>query len=244
MYEGIHAKMIDTNRFDENADLGITYLGQMKMKRETRIKAEEKFPITGQCFTSGKLLDGTECQSLIDAGAMKSYISKSYYLRCKSLHALPKIASNTQRIQVGNGQYMDVLFVILAITDVHRHSFEIFTLVYEIHENVDLVLGIKNIFELEGVIDSCDSCFSFLNRSIPLFPKEKTEIPPKVQKMIMNEAPFVEELSGMAIVKVLGMNEQVTNMIKLKIIMNRATLKITNNMHETLTFEQTDMVGI
>ena len=27
-------------------------------------------------------------------------------------------------------------------------------LVSEIHENVDLVLGIKNIFELEGVINS------------------------------------------------------------------------------------------
>ena len=31
-------------------------------------------------------------------------------------------------------------------------------LVSEIHENVDLVLGIKNIFELEGVINSCDCC--------------------------------------------------------------------------------------
>ena len=32
------------------------------------------------------------------------------------------------------------------------HIFEIYTLVSEIHENVDLVLGIKNMFELEGVI--------------------------------------------------------------------------------------------
>ena len=36
----------------------------------------------------------------------------------------------------------------------------------EIHENVDLVWGIKNIFELEGVIDSCESCFKFLNKFI------------------------------------------------------------------------------
>ena len=27
---------------------------------------------------------------------------KSYYLKCKSLHSLPKFASKTQRIQVGN----------------------------------------------------------------------------------------------------------------------------------------------
>ena len=42
------------------------------------------------------------------------------------------------------------------IVDIHGHRFEIFTLVSEIHDNVDLVMGMKNIFELEGVIDSRD----------------------------------------------------------------------------------------
>ena len=55
----------------------------------------------------------------------------------------------------------------------HGHRFKVYTLVSEIHKNVDLVLGIKNVFELEGVINSWECCFSFLNRSIPLFPKEK-----------------------------------------------------------------------
>ena len=88
-----------------------------------------------------------------------------------------KCSSHMHRIQVGNGQYIGFLFVIPVIIDIHEHSFEVYTLVSDIHENVDLVLGIKNIFESEGVIDSCNSCFSFLNRSIPFFPKEKTEIP-------------------------------------------------------------------
>ena len=55
----------------------------------------------------------------------------------------PKLNSSTQRIQVGNGQYVGVLFVIPVIVDIHGHRFEVFTLVSEIHENVDLVLGIK-----------------------------------------------------------------------------------------------------
>ena len=137
-----------------------------------------------------------------------------------------------------------IIAVIIAIITVHGHRFEIFTLISEIHENVDLVLGIKIIFEVEGVIDSCDSCFSFQNRSIPFFPKEKTKIPPKVQKMVVIEAPCIEELTGMAIVKVLDMNEPVTNMIKLKFIRNRATLKITNNTDETVTFDRSNMIGI
>ena len=32
------------------------------MTRDTKIKAEERFPITGQRSASGKLLDGVECQ--------------------------------------------------------------------------------------------------------------------------------------------------------------------------------------
>ena len=51
MYEGIHVEMVYTNRFDENSDLSTTYLGLTKMMRETRIKAEEKFPITRQGIT-------------------------------------------------------------------------------------------------------------------------------------------------------------------------------------------------
>ena len=214
--------MIYTNRFDENCNLSTSYLGQTKMTRETKIKAEESFPISGHGFTSGKLLEGTGCQILLDTGATKSYMLKSFYLKYKCLHALPKFASHTQRIQVGNGHYAGVLFVIHVIINIHGHRFEIYTLVSEIHENVDLVLGIKNIFELEGVRDSHDSCFSVLNRYILFFPKEKTEIPLETQKMLIVEALFLEELSGMAIINVLDMNEHVTNLIKLKFIRNNA----------------------
>ena len=101
-----------------------------------------------------KLLDSTECQILLDTGASKSFMSKAYCMHCKSLHYLPNFASKTQRIQVGNGQFVSVLFIIPVIIDVHEHRFEIYILVSKIHKNVDLVLEIKNVFELEGVINS------------------------------------------------------------------------------------------
>ena len=62
--------------------------------------------------------------------------------------------------------------------------------------------------------------------------------------MVLIEAPFVEELSGMAIVKILDMKEQTTSMIKLKFIRNKAVFKITNNTHKTVAFGQTEMIGI
>ena len=62
--------------------------------------------------------------------------------------------------------------------------------------------------------------------------------------MVVIEAPFVEELSGMAKVKVLDMNTHVTSVIKLKFIRNRPTLKNTNNTDETGTFNRSKMIGI
>ena len=44
-----------------------------------------------------------------------------------------------------------------------------FILVSEISENVDLVMGMKNIFKLEGVFDLQDSCFSFSQEINPIF---------------------------------------------------------------------------
>ena len=58
-----------------------------------------------------------------------------------------------QQIQLGNVQYVAVLFIVLVIIEIHGHLFEVFTLVSEIHDNVDLVLGMKNAYELEGIID-------------------------------------------------------------------------------------------
>ena len=59
---------------------------------------------------------------MLDTGVSKSCMSKSYYLRCKALHDLPKFASKTQRIQVGNGHYVRVLFVILVIAEICGHK--------------------------------------------------------------------------------------------------------------------------
>ena len=111
------------------------------------------------------------------------------------------------------------MFILPIIVDIHGHIFKIYTLVSEIHENVDLVLRIR--------LQDCH--FNFLNRSLPIFPKEYIVLKPKEQKLIKVEAPFIDEISGLAIVNVLYKNTQSTVMLKLKFIQNLATLDITNN---------------
>ena len=83
----------------------------------------------------------------------------------------------------------------------HGHRFEIYTLVLEIHENGDLLLGSKNVFELEAVINSRDCCFKFLNRSVPIFLEHSIILKPNKQKLIKVNVPFIDEISGLAIVK-------------------------------------------
>ena len=100
------------------------------------------------------------------------------------------------------------MFVILVIVDIQGHRFEVFTLVSKIHDNVDLVLGMKHVFELESVIDMQESSFKFLNRSLPFFSKEQVVVRPKERKFIKIEAPFIDEISGLAIVKMLDDKEQ------------------------------------
>ena len=150
----------------------------------------------------------------------------------------------THRIQVGNGHFVRLLFIIPVIIDVYGHRFEIYTLASELHENVDLVLGIKNVFELEGVINSNDCCFKFLNRSLPIFPKECIILKPKDQKLIKVKALFIDEISGLAIIKILDGGTYSTMLIKLKFTQNAAILDIVNYSTETMIFEPEEMIGI
>ena len=71
VYAGIQLEIVSTTRFDRNSDLNSTYLGKSDRSKNDKLKAEESLPISDQGYTLGKLLDGTECQLLLDTGASK-----------------------------------------------------------------------------------------------------------------------------------------------------------------------------
>ena len=117
-------------------------------------------------------------------------------------------------------------------------------MVSEIHENVDLVLGIKDVFELEGIINSQECCFSFLNRLVPIFPKENITLKPKEQRSIKVEAPFSDEISGLAIVKLLDKLTHSVIVLKVKFMQNVAILDMTNGSSEILILNPKEALGI
>ena len=67
---------------------------------------------------------------------------------------------------------------------------------------------------------------------------------PKEQKLIKIEAPFVDEILGLAILKILDKSAQNTMMLKLKFTWNLAILNVKNSGLEMVVFNPKDMLGI
>ena len=137
-----------------------------------------------------------------------------------------------------------MLFIIPVIVDIHGHRIEIYTLVSEIHENVDLFLGIKNVFELEGAINSRDCCFKFLNRSVPIYPEREIILKSNEWKLVKVKAPFMDEISGLVIIKIIDGGTYSTLLIKLKFTCNKAILDIKNKEKDTMILRPEEMIGI
>ena len=51
IYGRIQSEILSTTRFDENSDLSTTYLGRVDMMRASKIKVEERFPLSEQGYT-------------------------------------------------------------------------------------------------------------------------------------------------------------------------------------------------
>ena len=98
----------------------------------------------------------------------------------------------------------------------HDCRFEIYTFVSEILENVGLALGMNNIFELEGIINSRENCFFFKFYSI--LPKEQVILKPQKQIFIKIEALLTYELSGLVIVTLLDRTSRIQWCSKLSLL--------------------------
>ena len=86
--------------------------------------------------------------------------------------------------------------------------------------------------------------FQILNRSLPIFLENHVILKPKEQRLIKVKAPFIDEISGLAIVKMLDGGTHSNLLIKLKFIRNKAILDITNKGTNTMIFRPDEMIGI
>ena len=100
--------------------------------------------------------------------------------------------------------------------------FQIYTMVSEIHVNADLVLGVKKCGEFEAEISMSELKLKLLNRTFLVFPVHKEIIKPKERRYVKVEAPSLDEISGLGIITLLGLNKYDTLTIKVKFKRNKA----------------------
>ena len=83
-----------------------------------------------------------------------------------------------------------------------------------------------------------------MNSSLLIFPNEGVVLKLKDQKLIKVKAPLIDEISDLAIIKILDGSNYSTTLLKLKFMHNAAILDIVNNGTDTIMFKPEEMLGI
>ena len=81
-----------------------------------------------------------------------------------------------------------------------------------------------------------------MNRSVAIFPKERIILKPMQQKLVKIDAPFSDEISGLAITELLDKPTQ--SMLKVKFTGNAAILDVRNSSSEILILNPKEALGI
>ena len=100
---------------------------------------DNHIPFDGRGMSKAYLLNGTPMKLFFDSGASRSYLSKRFYDSNPVLHDMPKFVTTYTGIRIGNGSIVSALFVIPILFITCGHPFEIFTIVAEIDDDIDLV---------------------------------------------------------------------------------------------------------
>ena len=83
-----------------------------------------------------------------------------------------------------------------------------------------------------------------MTRFVPFFSEGVYHPKPKEQKLIKVKVPFIDEISGLVIVKILDGNKFSMMLLKLKFMHNGATLDIAKNGPDTIIFKPEEMLRI
>ena len=241
-FDSISTKINNTGEFQDNRDVSTTYLGTDVISKKDHFTPEVKFPITSTSHTWGQLVGGSTMSILLDTGASKCYMSRAYFERNNLLHNLPRLKSTIKSLRVGNGNEVSAHFVIPVLLKIVGHKFEIYALVSDIQPSIDLVLGMKNMHEIEGELSPRNSEFRFLNRAVPLFTMENFSLKPGCKRFVKCIAPFPTTLTGQAIIKIVQGLRTIT--VQCKIHNNLAVLDLVNTSKTTMLFSTDSALGI
>ena len=141
-FEEVTCSLHYSHKFDDTNDVSTTYLGSYIAKDEPEtFPVDNHIPFDGRRMSKAYLSNGTPMKLFFDSGASRSYLSKRFYDPNPVLHDIPKFVTTCTGIRIGNGSIVPALFVIPTLFMTCGHTFEIFTIVAEKDDDMDLVFG-------------------------------------------------------------------------------------------------------
>ena len=242
-FEEVTCSLHYSHKFDDTNDVSTTYLGSYMAKDEPRtFPVDNHVPFDGRGMSKAYLSNGTPMKLFFDSGASRSYLSKRFYDSNPVLHDMPKFVTTCTGIRIGNGSIVPALFVIPILFMACGHTFEIFTIVAEIDDDMDLVFGFKNMVETEGMLNTRTGEYDFIGRSIPIFPQNDLDVRPGEKAYIKVKAPFCDKLSGMICAKFFSRDMVYT--LRVKFQDNQGIVQFRNGSNETAQLRKDKAVGI
>ena len=241
-FEEVTCSLHYSHKFDDTNDVSTTYQGSCLGKEEPRtFPVDNHIPFDGRGMLKAYLSNGTPMKMFFDSRASRSYLSKRFYDTNPMLHDMPKYVTTCTGIRIGNGSIVPALFVIPILFMACGHTFEIFTIVAEIDDDMDLVFGFKNMVETEGLLNTRTGEFGFIGRSIPIFPQNDLDVRPGEKAYVKIKAPFCDKLSGMICAKFFSRN--VVNTLRIKIQDNQGVVQFVNHQDEIVHLRKEKAVG-
>ena len=131
------------------------------MKSKT-FPVDNHIPFDGRGMSKAYLSNGIPKTLFFDSGASRSYLSRGFYDSNPVLNDMPKFVTTCSGIRIGNGSIVRALFVIPLLFMASGHTFEIFTIVAEIDDDMDLVFRFKNMTETEGMLNTRTGEYDFI----------------------------------------------------------------------------------
>ena len=242
-FEEVTCSLHYSHKFDDTNDVSTTYLGSYMAKDEPRtFPVDNHVPFDGRGMSKAYLSNGTPMKLFFDSGASRSYLSKRFYDSNPVLHDMPKFVTTCTGIRIGNGSIVPALFVIPILFMACGHTFEIFTIVAEIDDDMDLVFGFKNMVETEGMLNTRTGEYDFIRRSIPIFPQNDLDVRPGEKAYIKVKALFCDKLSGMICAKFFSRDMVYT--LRVKFQENQGIVQFRNGSNETAQLRKDKAVGI
>ena len=203
---------------------------------------DNHIPFDGRGMSKAYLSNGTPMKLFFDSGASRSYLSKRFYDSNPVLHDMPKFVTTCTGIRIGNGSIVPALFVIPILFMTCGHTFEIFTIVAEIDDDMDLVFGFKNMVETEGMLNTRTGEYDFIGRSVPIFPQNNLDVPTGEKAYTKVKAPFCDKLSGMICTKYFGRDMVYT--LRVKFQDNQGVVQFRTGSNELAQLRKDKAVGI